>query len=383
MGAYMQMGHHTENLVGVDDLDDFKGLILSPLNRLPEDLKLDVVKFRSIDNFDLVFDPQLYYPRTVKQKIRQHPYFPDDFDTNDHSSIDWWRQLVSKLTDYAAEIGVSTLITPIVDPRKCTDEFYHTAVEVGNLVFDNKTGSVTTCLLTLIVDVDDLSEEKTLLKIASFASMSKCDGYYVVFKSDIEPRREYASESRLRGMLKFIKELKFLEKPITIAFSSSDMLLFKAAGATNCGTGKFFNLRRFTSSRFEEPAGGGGQLPYWFEHNLMAFLREADLKRIQNSNFSHFIGGLNSDNTWGHAIFDLFVDDPGRAWVALGWRQYLSWFAKTERILDNATDNKDLKDWLKNAEKNWLELNDNDVLMDEPKNDGGWLRPWRQAIAVL
>jgi hypothetical protein len=75
----------------------------------------------------------------------------------------------------------------------------------------------------------------------------------------------------------------------------------------------------------------------------MSFLREADLRRIQNSNFSHLIGGLNSSNTWGNAILDLFNADPGKAWLALGWRQYLSWFAKTERILDSATDNKDLE----------------------------------------
>jgi hypothetical protein len=36
--------------------------------------------------------------------------------------------------------------------------------------------------------------------------------------------------------------------------------------------------------------------------------------------------------------------------------------------------------WLKNAEENWLALEDQNVLLDEPRNDGSWIRPWRQAI---
>lgn len=383
MGAYMQMGHQTENLVGEDGLDDFKGLILSPLNRLPEELRQDIVKFKEIKDFDFIFDPQLYYPRTIKPKIRQHPYFPDDFETNDHSSLKWWEEIVKKLTEYAAGLGVTTLVTPTIDPKRCTDDYYHITVEIGNLVCASKAQPISQYLLSLIVDVADICDRDKLLKIASFAAMSRCDGFYIVFKSDLEPRREYASEGSLNSMLTFIHELKLIGKPITIAFSSSDMVLFKAAGATNCATGKFFNLRRFTSSRFEEPAGGGGQLPYWFEHNLMAFLREADLKRIQSTGRGHLIGGLNSSNFWGTAIFDLFQNEPGKAWVALGWKQFLSWFAKTEQLLHDSADLKELKKWLRDAETNWIELNDKDILMDEPRNDGGWLRPWRQAIATL
>lgn len=52
--------------------------------------------------------------------------------------------------------------------------------------------------------------------------------------------------------------------------------------ATSCATGKFFNLRRFTKSRFEEPAGGGGQLPYWVEESLFAYLRETDVLRVRD-----------------------------------------------------------------------------------------------------
>ncbi len=36
MSAYLQMGHDTENLVGEADLEEFRGIILSPVNREPD-----------------------------------------------------------------------------------------------------------------------------------------------------------------------------------------------------------------------------------------------------------------------------------------------------------------------------------------------------------
>ena len=31
----------------------------------------------------------------------------------------------------------------------------------------------------------------------------------------------------------------------------------------------------------DEPSQGGGQLPYWYEESLVAFLRESDVPRLQ------------------------------------------------------------------------------------------------------
>ena len=47
MSAYLQMGHDTENLVGEADLEEFQGLILSPVNREPDKLRENVLVFRT------------------------------------------------------------------------------------------------------------------------------------------------------------------------------------------------------------------------------------------------------------------------------------------------------------------------------------------------
>jgi hypothetical protein len=99
-------------------------------------------------------------------------------------------------------------------------------------------------------------------------------------------------------------------------------------------TGKFFNLRRFTKSRFDEPNEGGGQLPYWFEQGLMAFLREADL----------------------------------------------SWFSRLEAELDSGESIPKTVALLTAADKSWSIIDNNKIYFEERKNKGEWVRAWLQAI---
>lgn len=377
MSSYLQMGSNTENLVGEVDLEEFQGIILSPVNRDPSKLRENVPVFRGRGSYDIIFDPQLYYPRGQRENLVQQPYFPGDFDTADFSVIAGWGTVINELANFAVDLGVDAVASPVIMPRRWSDEFYDICVECSNVLsqaFDS--GRV---LTTCIVSLSDLDSITRVRKIASILTRYDTGGFYVVIETDIEPRRELTDANGLANLLVLIS---LLEKhaPVTIAYSSSDMILFKAAGASNCGTSKFFNLRRFTMSRFDEPpAGGGGQLPYWFEHNLLAFIREADIRRLQREGYGHLIGGMHSGSSSGDRVINFLDDNPGVAWVGMGWRQYLSWFGKTEQVVSHGGLTA-VSAWLKNTERIWQDLDADDMLFDEPRNDGSWIRPWRQAL---
>jgi len=163
--------------------------------------------------------------------------------------------------------------------------------------------------------------------------------------------------------------------PLIVGFSSTDLILWKAAGATACATGKFFNLRRFTSSRFEEPSAGGGQLPYWFEESLLAFLRESDLLRVRKVGM---LSKASHENPYSKRIIKQFDSNPGQAWLGLSWRQYLYAFSDIEKRIREGEFN--VNDVLKNAEKSWLMLEEKGILMEEMRNNGEWVRIWHRAI---
>ena len=75
MAAYLQMGHDSENLVGETGLEDYRGVILSPVNRDESQLIGDVRKFRAKSEYDIVLDPQLYFPEANEAHYRHNPTF--------------------------------------------------------------------------------------------------------------------------------------------------------------------------------------------------------------------------------------------------------------------------------------------------------------------
>jgi hypothetical protein len=379
MAAYLQMGSDTENLVGETDLAEFHGIVLSPVNRHSPELAQDIASFRNKGNFHIVFDPQLYVPNSNRGCLPQQTYFPSDLDTADLSSEGWWASLVTKLASCVEPLGVNAVASPAVLPRAWNDDYYARCVDSSRKLSEALTGGIS-AYTTVMVDYNQIAEKDAALRIASIVSEAESAGYYLVIVSNVEPRREFSGEQELTGIMQLIQQLEGTERPVLVSHCSSDMVLFKAAGASHCATGKFYNLRRFTRSRYEDPSSGGGQLPYWFEHSLLAFLRGADLRRLQDNGLGHLIGTGASNNQWSQRINEQFSSDPGKAWVALGWRQYLSWFGKTESVIAAQEPVGLVQGWLKNAEENWLALEDRNVLLDEPRNNGSWIRPWRQAL---
>jgi hypothetical protein len=383
MSAYLQMGHDTQNLVGSDGLELFTGIILSPLNRNSLSLKKDIPNFRSKGEFSIVFDPQLYYPHTEKTTIQTHPYFPSDFDSADFTNHSWWQSIHSSIHDYIDELGVDIVASPTIDPRTYNDDYYAFSVRNTNDFSNKRNKNLESVWGTFLVNTNDLTDNNQLLRLASFVSQYETEGIYLLFKMDLVPRREIGDNTLITGILKFIKELCLIEKEIIVSFSSSDMLLFKAAGATHCATSKFFNLRRFTPSRYEEKNGRGGQLPYLFVESLLSFLRETDIIRLTDKDYKHLLNQGFSNNTWLEPILGKIYSPDDIAWLAESWRQYLAWFSSMENHLDEVDTVSFVSQILKEAESNWVEINDHNILMDEPRNDGSWLRAWRQALSEL
>jgi len=383
MTAYLQMGHDTENLVGAQDLNAFGGIVLSPVNRRPETLARNVQSFRRQGDFDIVLDPQLYFPGSRRGMLPYQPYYPDDLDTANFSSIGWWSRIITNLGDFARTLSVNAVTSPVVHPRTWNDDYFARCARIGSNLAQYLHGSGIRVITTVMVNIDYTVDSEALLRMASILSGEDSSGYYLVVVTDVDPRRELLDPDELVGIMSLIGELENTGRPVLVSHCSSDMILFKAAGASHCSSGKFFNLRRYTESRFTEPASGGGQLPYWFEHSLLAFLRGADVLRLLASEFNNLVGTLYSNNYWASQILDNFRSTSPMAWLALGWRQYLSWFSKTEQVLQTGDSRVLVREWLRTAEANWRNLDDNDILFDETRNDGTWIRRWRQALIRL
>lgn len=232
-----------------------------------------------------------------------------------------------------------------------------------------------TAVQTAIVSLDDLAVTKTRPhEIASILTASRCEAIYIVFGSSKNPRFEITDEAALLAAMRFIDILKRAGLRIIVSNASSDLLLWKAAGADDCATGKFFNLRRFTPGRFGDADEGGGSVFYWFEEALLAFLRPADFISARQL-------GVFSASSAQNPLFAQIVKQiaANNAWQALGWRQYLHWFADVEARLSGRSAL--CEDLINDALQNWEALRDAHVAMEEFRtNKGQWLEPWKNAL---
>jgi len=230
------------------------------------------------------------------------------------------------------------------------------------------------CLQTAIVNLQDLSTRGRALEIASILSQTDAEGVYMVLWSTTVPRRELRAVEDLKGAMRLVSALESSGVRVLVGFCSSDVVLWKAAGASDCASGKYFNLRRFTPSRWEEDqATGGGQVAYWFEESLLAFLRQSDVVRVSRRNL---LSSSSLENPFGQQILRQLETAPDEAWLRLSWRQFLFWFAEIERRIGQNGENPDAL--LVNAENNWLR--EPRLLLEEPLNNGDWVRPWRIAL---
>lgn len=378
MGVYHQMGHDSRNLLSAEHLSSYSGAILSPVNDEERQIKT-IVEERASDDFELIFDPQLYCPNTARETLINWSHFPADVDSGDLGALIWWQETNRKLIATIKRFHPRSVCSPSVVPRVYSDSYYSlnrdVADDLRNRLVDTDIG----VLQTVLVRLEDLSgDDSKSGEIASIVSGGECERVFLAFVSDREPRRELKQTENLKGAMRLIRYVEDSGIHTLVGFTSSDLVLWKTAGATDCASGKFFNLRRFTPSRFESPeiGAGGGQLPYWFEESLMSYLRESDLLRVRQANL---LSRESESNPYGMAILQQMETSPNVPWLATSWRQYLYWFADFEaRFCDGKVDPKVL---LKRADSNWDTLDKNDIFMEERANDGTWVRLWRRCVA--
>lgn len=376
MSVYHQMGHDTINLVKEKDLMNYSGAILSPVNYTEEEIAQQVEYMIKRDNFEAIFDPQLYYPRTERGKLKEWSHFPSDVDTVDINNEYWWRNVVDGVLKVCKQIGCHSACSPAFAPRSYTNDYYSMTVRIGNYFVEQAKYMDIEPLQTILVGLNDLNSASRSYHIASIISQTVADRVYLIFVSDLEPRRELNNTDELKYAMKIIQLLEEAGIGVLVGYCSSEFILWKAAGASSCATGKFFNLRRFTSSRFEEPKSrGGGQLPYWFEENLLAFLRESDLIRVKNIDMLNFV---YQKNPYAIEILEQMDKSPEKPWLGLSWRHYMYAFSDLESRIENGET--DIEKLLIQAEQNWLKVEDNNILMEEIRNNGDWIRIWRRAL---
>ena len=375
MGIYHQIGHNSINLVKEKNLNHFSGLIWSPVNYTQE--KVSGNNHTLPKDFAKTFDPQLYFPDGEKRNLLAWDYYPEDFETADITSRTFWDTISKKLVDTCVNTDCRFLCSPVAIPKHCGLDYYNFFNDCAEYTSELAETKGVSVFQTVVLKLDQIDREGCIEEIASVVSRTKAAGVYLVFESSTTPRRELHDAEQLLAAMKIIHYLRCSGHRVVVGFCSSDFALWRYAGASDIATGKYFNIRRFTATRFleDDTGGGGGQLPYLYDNSFIAFLREGDVLRLDR------LGLLDREiesNPYNIEILNIVRSRSRKAWVALSWCSYLYSIMKLEE--DYKEHDERIKSNLEAAEKKWVELQRKGVLMEEIPNNGSWIREWRIAL---
>jgi hypothetical protein len=379
MSSYHQMGHDSWNLVSEEALTSFGGLVLSPVNDSPEQVRERLASLGTRrDHLDIILDPQFYKPKSDRGSLTDWLHIDNNFDTADLGNMGWWTERCHRLVEQGEQIGVTAIASPAAIPRAFDVAYYDWVIECAEALQTLLDGRKTSALITALIHVPELAQRGTADRIASVLTRSRISRVYLVFVDDGAPRAQRTDSEALAGAMSLIRTLESARSRVLVAFSGLDMLLWKSAGATDVATGKFFNLRRFVPGRWDDPAEGGRVLPYWTDGEFIAWFREEDVRLLLR------LGLLDREragvNPYSQEILTLLDRRSGEPWVRLGWRQYMYWFCQWEAEIGSGKV--DVRDMLEHADQLWLNLEERRVRLFERPNNGEWIRAWLNAFLL-
>lgn len=376
MAAYLQQGHGSWGLLEEDDIGSYEGLVLSPVNDGPDAVRNGLARLADKrSEFEVILDPQLYNPSIDKGRLSEWSYYSADFETGDHSDAAWWIARGREVVDDAHRLGVDAVCSPALFPRDFSDEYYRLIVEVADATCDyaNKSGIET--LLTAIICLKDLANPARAFQIASILSDTTCERLYLTFLSDeVQPREPLNDAAALPTAVHLVRLLS-QHLRVHVAFCAHDLVMWKFAGATDVSSGKFFNLRRFSPSRWRDEDNGGRLVAYWNEGALATVLRDQEVLRLDREHW--FDGRKFTSNPAGERILAILRGGKGDAWQKLSWLQYLRWVYNADRLFSTPGD---AERALESCDGKWGDIHAKRILFTDRFNNGDHVRIWLNAI---
>jgi hypothetical protein len=372
MSTYLQLGHESWSLLDERDAGKFAGVVLSPVNDGPDYVAERLARLKARrEQLEVILDPQLYNPAAERGKLSEWPFYSTEFETADHHDDAWWVARGTDVAAIAANLGVEAICSPAMLPQVFSDDYYRFVVDVGNETRERAASMGVETLLTAIVNLRDLLNPRRALDIASVLTDSDCERVYLTVLSDGVQQREPLKDGA--GLSSVIHLVRLLSESLRVhvAFCAHDMLLWKAAGASDVSTGKWMNVRRFSPGRWREEDAQGRQIPYWNEPQLLTLLRDQDHLRLFNAGW---YAGYDFDaNSPAGQMHELLTSGSGKPWLKLSWLQYLRWFSSTEA---NLADPSIAERLLVDSDNKWAEVEALRIPMVDRFNDGTHTRIW-------
>ena len=249
MELLLQMGHGMQKF-SKELIKSWGGgkVIISPSNFLHPGLD-SVKKYAdSIKKIggEVLFDPQMFYPKNGHEKLKEYDYWIDD--NISITSEKGYTKIFQEILRINNEIDALEIILPGIDMNESNISYGVKWLLESSMYFKGKSEKIllgTVCLYSETIRNKD-SVELLVEKLLSV----NVDGYYIVAH---QSNNEYINTDPLwwTGMMKLISCLKLNGKKVYVGYSSHQSLLYSLANVDGIASGSYMNTRSFVPENFK------------------------------------------------------------------------------------------------------------------------------------
>lgn len=246
MELYLQMGHGMQQLC-LDLFSEWKHgtIILSPMNIAPNHITAFSARVKKAGG-NIIFDPQLYYPRKYQKKLLQYPYWPQEGITLlENGAFD---TVIDSLFQINDELGTAFILLPSFTTAQI-DSIWNKLQK--SIIMAAKQESYQAKLYqTIALSNQVMVDENQVEAIVGFAEEWDVDGFYIVCE---HPSNEYLVSNALwvSNQLALVAGLKRLGKKVVVGYSNHQQLCLAASKCDAIASGTFRNVRWFQPEHFE------------------------------------------------------------------------------------------------------------------------------------
>lgn len=249
MELYLQMGfgmmEHAKTLISSWGSGT---CILSPRDMTVDQMDKFCREIKSIGG-KIALDPQFYQPYSDHEKLINHSFWPNDFETGSFFSGSAINDMVDILwNEYNSKYQADTFFIPGRYSGAIDDDWKKYNDQMIDVVTKKSIGIPRYASLALSSEV--VISEDQVHDILDHVEDWPVDGFYLVARHS---KDDYLvpDASWLAGLIDLCAGLKLLGKKVIVGYSSQQMVYLALAKVDAIASGTWVNVRTFSLDKFE------------------------------------------------------------------------------------------------------------------------------------
>jgi hypothetical protein len=223
-------------------------VILSPRDLEPEQVWRFARDVELVPGGRAIFDPQFYLPNADHERLTSHAYWPANYQ----SGAFWQgRELEDLLTALGAlntRIGAAAVILP--GPLAATVDDDWLGIQTQILSVARRLLPGRSLYASVALGADAVRSQSQVEELLEASDTWDVDGFYLVAE---HPQGDYLVEDPnwLAGLLDVTAHQRLSHRVVLCGYSTHQMLMLAAAGASAVASGTWMNVRSFPPGKFD------------------------------------------------------------------------------------------------------------------------------------